>query len=328
MMKRVISLSKRALLATAVSSLALLCNSAAANAYPDKPIRMIVPYTAGGGSDMLARLVAKELEVVLGQPIVVDNRGSAGGIVGQGAVARSAADGYTILFSGSGNLAISAVLFKSLPYDTLKDFTPIALVATGPMLVLVNENVQAKDFSALQKEAAAKSLSWSSGGVGTTSHLTGELVFNAAKTKILHVPYNGTAPSITGFRGKQVEVVVDTMAALAPFVDPSKGIRAIAQTGATRSELMADVPTMKELGYNLTATVWWGVLAPANLPEQIRQKLNAAVNKVLSSPALKDGLRRSSAYAAGGTSAEFGTFLAEEIKKWGAAAAAANVERQ
>lgn len=328
MMNRVISHSKRALLSAAVGSIAMLGTSAVAHGYPDKPIRMIVPYTAGGGSDVVARLVAKELEATLGQPIVVDNRGSAGGIVGQGAVARSAADGYTILFSGSGNLAISAALFKRLPYDTLKDFTPIALVATGPMAVLVNENVQAKDFAALQKEASVKSLNWASGGIGTTAHLSGELVFDAAKMKMLHVPFNGTAPSITAFRGKHVDVVVDTMAALAPFVDPSKGIRAIAQTGATRSELMADVPTMKELGYNLTATVWWGVLAPTNLPDPIRQQLNAAVNKALTSQALKDGLRRNSAYAAGGTPAEFGTFLADEIKKWGAAAAAANVERQ
>lgn len=328
MTNRVISRFKRVLLAAAIGSLAMLGTGAKADAYPDRPVRMIVPYTAGGGSDVLARLVAKELEATLGQPIVIDNRGSAGGIVGQSAVARAPADGYTVLFSGSGNLAISAALFKSLPYDTLKDFTPIALVATGPMAILVNENVQARDFAALQKEAAARSLNWSSGGIGTTAHLSGEMVFAAAKMKLLHVPFNGTAPSITAFRGKQVDIVVDTVAALSPFVDAGKGIRAIAQTSATRSEFMPDVPTMKELGYNVTATVWWGVLGPANLPEDIRRQLNAALNKVLGQPALQEGLRKNGAYPAGGTPAEFGAFLADEIKKWGAAAQAANVERQ
>ncbi|UVH55121.1 tripartite tricarboxylate transporter substrate binding protein [Variovorax paradoxus] len=321
--------TKRGFLAVLAASVAgLVATGAYAASFPDRPIRMIVPYTAGGGSDLIARLIAKELESSLGQPVIVDNRGGAGGIVGQGAVARSAPDGYTILFSGSGNLAISPFLFKALPYDSVRNFTPIALVATGPMTIAINANVPAKDFSEFHKLAKSRALNWASGGAGTTSHLSGVLAFNASGLQLLHVPFNGTAPAVNAFRGRQVDAIVDTEAALAPFVDADKGFRAIAQLGTKRSELLPDIPTMRELGYDADASVWWGLLGPAKLPDEVRKTLNDAVNTAVLHSNFREALRKNGAVAAGGTPADFSQFLGTELKKWGAAVRAAGVEPQ
>lgn len=319
-------LRRRVLAGFAVSALCAF-GQVHAETYPNRPVKLVIPFAAGGPTDLIGRAVARELELGLGQSVVVDNRGGAGGIPGQTAVARAPADGYTLLFGAAGSLAISPALYKSLPYDVLRDFVPIALIASAPNAILVNSNVSANSFAEFKNAAQKGTLRFSSGGVGSTGHLAAHIAFADAQLVLQHIPFNGSAPAITGFRGKHVDVIVDTVSSMAPLIDSAQGIRAVAQTGERRAESLPDVPTMRELGYSTVVSTWWGVLAPKGTPEDVIKKVNAALESALMKESFKESLRKAGATAAAnGSSGSFATFLKEETRRWGAAVKAAGVE--
>ena len=291
-----------------------------AQPYPSKPIHLIVPFPPGGPTDIVGRLVGQKLSEGIGQPVVVENRPGAGGTVGSTAAAKSAPDGYTLLYGSTSTLAIAPSLYRNIAYDPQKSFAPISLVSSGPILIAVNAQVPAKtlkEFIDLAKKQPGK-MSYSSGGNGTPPHLAGELFKAIAGVDLLHVPYKGGGPAINDVAGGQVQAVFEGQVALLPHLQSGR-IRALAITGAKRNPALAQVPTVAEAGLpQYDANFWSGLVAPAGTPAETISKLNAVLVKALQSPEVRETLTRQGLEPAGNSPQQFAAHISAEMDKWAA----------
>jgi tripartite-type tricarboxylate transporter receptor subunit TctC len=305
--------------AVLLCAVALAAHAAPATAqtYPSRTIRMVVGFTPGGGTDIMARLIASKLPEVLGQPVVVENRPGAATNIANEMVARSAPDGYTLLVATSV-VAINMALYKKLPYDTVRDFAPVSLFAESPNVVVVSNKVAAQTLQELVALARARPgvLNYSSAGSGTSQHMSGELLKLRTGTDIVHVPFKGTAPSLTAVMGGDVDISFANIPAIIQHVRAGR-LRPLALSGDRRSELMPEVPTVAEAGVpGGTVGVWYGVLAPAATPREIVDTLATAIVKIAHSPDMKQRLVEQGAEAVGSTPEAFGKLLREEVVRW------------
>ena len=312
-----------------VGSAVLLSVVAHAQPYPNKLIRMVAPFPAGGPTDGAARLIADRLSAVLGQTIVVENRpGGAGGTVGAKTVASADADGYTLLFSPPGPLVTAPLIYKSVGYDPVKVFAPVAMIFTSPQIMVVNPGVPAKSMQELVAYAKAnpKKVSYASPGFGTQPHLLGEMLKLMTGTDIVHVPYKGSAPVMADLISGQVQVFFDTASFLVPHITGGK-LRALAVADQRRIPQLPDVPTTTEAGFGkLQATFWAGVVVPAGTPAPVIARLNAAINEVIQSKEMAGTLAKLTATARPGTPADFAAFMAAERTKWAEIITAAKIK--
>jgi tripartite-type tricarboxylate transporter receptor subunit TctC len=295
------------------------CGAGAAFAqYPGKPVRVILPYAAGGGADLLTRAVAQALSDLWKQPVVADNRPGAGATIGTDMVAKAAPDGYTLLMT-AGTMAVSPAAYPRLPYDVLKDFAPITLLAQSPYVLAVHPSVPAQntaEFLRLARSAPNK-LNFGSPGNGTLSHLTYELLRSKAGFRATVIAYKGSNPALIDALGGQVDFVLDTPAAVGQHVKTQK-LRALAVTSARRAPSMPTVPTIAESGVpDFEVSIWFGLLAPAGTPPEIVRKIHADVVKVLATPALADRLNAEGLEPITMQPAEFGAMLRADVAKWG-----------
>ena len=289
-----------------------------APAYPAKPIRLVVPFPPGGATDILARDVAQKLTEAWGQSVVVDNRPGAGGNIGAELVAKAAPDGYTLLMGTVGTHAINASLYAKMPYDHIKDFAPVILVAGVPNVLVVNPALPVNSVAELIAYAKANpgKLNFASSGNGTSIHLSGELFKVMAGVQMTHVPYKGSAPAVQDLISGQVQLMFDNLPPSLPQIKAGK-LRALAVTSTTRAPALPDVPTMAEAGLpGFEASSWFGVLAPAGTPPAIVAKLNAEIAKWLATPEAKERLSKQGANAAGGSPEDFVKHIAAETTKW------------
>ncbi len=286
--------------------------------YPTKPIRIVVPFPPGGATDILARDVAQKLTESWGQQVIVDNRPGAGGNIGSELVAKSAPDGYTLEMGTVGTHAINASLYAKMPYDHIKDFVPVILVAGVPNVLVVNPSVPANSVQELIAYAKANpgKLNFASSGSGTSIHLSGELFKVMAGVQMTHIPYKGSAPAVQDLIGGQVQLMFDNLPPSLPQIKAGK-LRALAVTSATRAPALPDTPTIAEAGLpGFEASSWFGLLAPAGTPPAIVAKLNGEIAKWLATPEAKEKLAKQGANAVGGTSEDFAKHIAAETAKW------------
>ncbi len=301
----------------AALALAACAVSALAQAYPSRPVRLIVGFTPGGGVDINARLLAPRLSEYLGQQVVVENRPGAGTNIANEHVAKSAPDGYTLLINTPA-VAINMALYRDLPFDTLRDFAPVSVFSESPNVLVVNAKLAAqnvKELIAMARSAPGK-LNYSSAGVGTTQHLAGELLKLRTGTFIVHIPYKGTAPSLTALIAGEVDLSFANIPSIQAHVKSGR-LRALAVTAATRDPQLADVPTMKEAGLEgVEVVVWYGVLAPAGTPREIVQKLADGIQRATREPELRKRMLEQGAAPVGNTPEEFSKLLKEEVARW------------
>ncbi len=292
--------------------------SSASAAWPDKVIRIVVPFAAGGSTDLIARKVAEGLGQRLSANVIVENRPGAGGTVGTEYVARQPADGYTILMGSVSTHGSAPCVYSKLPYDAIKDFTPLTVVATIPNVMSVNQSVPAntlQEFVALLKKDPEK-YSFASNGQGTSNHLAAELFKTTAGVSMVHVPYRGSGPALIDLVGGQINMMVDVVMTSYPYIKDGK-IKALAVTSPQRSTMLPDVPTVAESGYpGYEAMVWFGMLAPANMPEPLREKLTDGLVQTLHAPAMKAYLEQQGAQVSDVAGPAFGTMIKNEISKW------------
>ena len=288
-------------------------------AYPDKPIRLVVGFPPGQATDLIARTAARKLQEALGQPVIVDNRAGAAGIIGSEQVAKAAPDGYTLVVGSSGTMAINPSLYSKLPYHPLKDFEPISILSVVPLFLAVNPAFPAQTAPELVKlaKAAPGKINYGSGGSGVTSHLTMELLKHAQGMDLTHVPYKGSPAAVTDLIGGQVQAMIDTGPALLPHMRTGK-LRILAVASEKRNAAAPEVPTMAEAGLgHFVAPAWVGLAAPKGTPKEIIDTLNKAlVSNWRDAPDVKDQLNRLGAEAAVQTPAEFSQFIQSEIDKW------------
>jgi tripartite-type tricarboxylate transporter receptor subunit TctC len=306
-----------ALSATLLAAGGASAQNPAAN-YPNKPIRFVVPYTAGGTTDILARIIAAKLTESWGQHVLVDNRPGAGGNIGTDLVAKAGPDGYTIVMGAISTHAINPSLYKSIPYDHIRDFAPITRVGLLPNVLVVNPSLPAKtvkEFIAYGKANPGK-LNFASPGTGTSLHLSGELFKDMTGTDMVHVPYKGSTPALTDLLGGQVLAMFDNLPASLPHIKGGK-LRPLAVTTARRTPALPDVPTMIEAGVpGFEVTSWFAVFAPARTPKEIVAKLNSEMVKILNSPDVKEKLAQQSVEAAPTTPEELAAFVKSETERW------------
>ena len=308
----------RALLAAAIALLALNASAQGAATYPTKPIKIVVPFPPGGATDILARAIGAELQKAFGQTVLIENKAGAGGNPGADMVAKSPPDGYTLVMATVGTHGINMSLYSKMPYDAVKDFEPITLVAGVPNLLVVHPSVAAKNVAELTALAKAQpgKLNVASSGNGTSIHMAAELYKLMAGVDILHVPYKGSSFALTDLLGGQVQLMFDNMPSALPHVKAGK-LRALAVTSPKRSSALPDIPTMDEEGLKgFDATSWFGLLAPAGTPKDIIAKLNAAAVKALATPEMRERLASQGAEAVGNTPEQFAAFIKAEIEKW------------
>jgi tripartite-type tricarboxylate transporter receptor subunit TctC len=311
------------LVISAVSFGAFVCAPAAANGYPNRPVKIIMPFAPGGPTEFIIRLVADRLTAALGQPFVIENRpGGAGGTVGAKSVATAEADGYTLLFSSPGPLVTAAAVYKNLDYDPIKSFAPIAMLIYAPQMVVVHPALPVKSLAELvayAKDNPGK-ITFGSSGYGTQPHMLGEMLKREAGINIIHIPYRGAGQSVSDLVAGQVQMIFETTAILLPHVEGGR-LRALALASVTRSALLPDVPTTAESGYpKLVASFWSGLLAPVGTPAAIVDKLNGTVNDILKTKEAQTGLARLSAEARIGSPHDFAAFIASETPRWAAIA--------
>jgi tripartite-type tricarboxylate transporter receptor subunit TctC len=298
--------------------LALLAGAAFAQTYPSRPIRLVVPFPAGGATDIIARAVAQKLTEDWGQPVIVDNRPGAGGNIGSELVAKAAPDGYTIEMGTVGTHAINASLYAKMPYDHVKDFTPVILVASVPNVLEVNPSLPVNSVQELIAYAKANpgKLNFASSGNGTSIHLSGELFKVMTGVQMTHVPYKGSAPALQDLIAGQVQLMFDNLPPSLPQIRAGK-LRALAVTSATRAPALPDVPTVAESGLpGFEASSWFGLLAPAGTPQPLIAKLNSAVSAWLATPEAKEKMTSIGANSAGGSPEDFAKHIAAETAKW------------
>ena len=302
----------------AVIAIGAVAPVAAQGTYPTKPVRLVVPFPAGGTTDILARAVAQKLSETWGQQVIVDNRPGAGGNIGSELVAKSPPDGYTLLMGTVGTHAINPSLYAKMPYDHVKDFVPVILVAGVPNVLVVNPSLPVNSVQELIAYAKANpnKLNFASSGNGTSIHLSGELFKTMTGVQMTHVPYKGSAPALTDLIGGQVQLMFDNLPSSLQFIKAGK-LRALAVTSLARSSTLPELPTLAESGLpGFEASSWFGVLAPAGTPNDIVKKLNGEIAAWLASPDAKEKLAAQGAIAAGGTPDTFVTHIAAESAKW------------
>jgi tripartite-type tricarboxylate transporter receptor subunit TctC len=309
-------------------ALATPLSVAHAEDFPSHSIRLIVPYAAGGGADSVARIVAKRMSENIGQPIVIENRGGAGSIIGTEVVKKADPDGYTLLLGQSGPISINPAVYKNLPYDPVADFAPIAMTTSYPYIMVVNPKLGVKtlkEFVGLAKSKPGE-LNYGTTGVGAANHLVTELFDSKAGIKMTHIPYRGTALAVTDLLAGQVQVVfADPISAL-PHMKAGT-LLALAVTSKERSSVAPNVPTISESGYRgFDAIAWHGILAPAKTPLEIVNKLNAEIVKALKDPETKSLLEKQAMQPVGNTPEAFAAFIKQDIAIWKGVATQANVE--
>ena len=312
--------------ALAVAALAVPQAAQAQASYPDKPIRFVVPYPPGGGTDVVARIVQMRLQTALGQSVLIDNKGGAGGSLGTDVVAKAAPDGYTVLFTLSSH-TINPAIFPKLPFDTIKDFEPVGLVASLPQILVANTALPVRNVADVvaQAKAAPDKFSFASVGNGSPGHLAGELMVIRTGAPLIHIPYRGGGPAVTDVMGGQVPYLWVSIPAAAQFVKAGK-LKALAVSTVKRSAAFPDVPTMQEAGVSdFEVDSWYAMLVPAKTPKAIIDKLNKALNTVLAEPAIRAQLLEQGAEAVGGTPEALGKTIASEVPKWAKLAKDANI---
>jgi tripartite-type tricarboxylate transporter receptor subunit TctC len=318
-MNRLLTAVLRCASAASAVTLVAFASSACAQGYPNKPIRLIVPYPAGGTTDILAREIGQKLAESLKQPVVVDNRPGANGNIGAQAVATAAPDGYTLLMAPAGTLTSNPHLYATMPFDALKSFAPITIVAETAHIVVVNPAMPAKSMQELIALAKAKpgELTFASPGTGSSPHLSGELFKTMTGVNITHVPYKGAAPAVNDLLGGVVTMSFDTVPSSAPHVKAGK-LKALAVTSAKRLPQFPDVPTVAESGVaGYESTTWFGLLAPAKTPQDIIDKLHAEVVKTMQTADMKERFAKQGAEPVGNTPEQFAGVLKAETAKWG-----------
>ena len=292
---------------------------AQAQAFPSKPVKVMVPFPAGGGTDIIAREVTQKVATATGWVFVVENKPGAGGNLGVDAVAKSPADGYTLVLGQTSNLAISPTLYAKLPYDSQKDLAPIVLVAQAPLVMVTAATSPYKTLADAVNAAKAKpgTVNFASPGNGTVAHLTGELFQTAAAVKMQHVPYKGAAQALTDIISGNVEIYMSSVPTLLAYIKQNK-LRALAVTSAKRVDDLPQVPTINESGYTgFDAVTWFGFLAPAGTPKDVVTRLNTAFNAALSKPDLRKKLSDQGAEPVGGSAEQFATLIRDDVARWG-----------
>ena len=288
-----------------------------AQSYPSKPIRLVLPYPPGGGTDVIARPLAQKLTEQLGQQVIVDNRGGAGGNIGMEFVAKGPADGYTLLFALTAQYAVNPSLYPKLPYDPVRDYAPISLLANAPYLLVVHPALPAKSVAELVALVKARpgQLSYSSSGNGSGAHLAGEMLRSLARVEIVHVPYKGAGPAMPDLIAGQVQLSFITYTAAGPHIKTGR-LRALGVTTAKRSPTLPDLPAIGETVAGYDSAVWYGFAAPAGTPPEIVSKLNAEVLRVLAAPDFRSRITLEAVSPIGSTPEEFGRFMKSEIVRW------------
>jgi tripartite-type tricarboxylate transporter receptor subunit TctC len=306
---------RRSLGLSLLAAAALGCTLAQAQTYPAKPIRLVVTFPSGGAPDILARLFSEKAQ--LGQPVVVDNKPGAGGNIGADIVAKSAGDGYTLVMGTVGTHSINGALYDKMPYDMVKNFTPISLIASAPNLLVVNNDLPVKSVPELiaYMKANPNKLSFGSPGTGTSVHVSGELFKSMTGTSMTHIPYKGRQFAIPDLVGGSIQLMFDNMPSALPMAKEGK-IRALAQTTAKRSPAAPDVPTMSEFVPGFEATTWFAMFAPANTPRAVIDKLNAEVVRVFKLPETQERLKTLGLDPVLSSPDELARYQAVEIAKW------------
>ena len=302
----------------ALLSLSLLPSIASAQEYPAKPVRIVVPYAAGGNADILGRTLAQKLGDALKQPFVVENRGGANGGIGTDLVAKSAPDGYTLLVTASGPIVVNPTLYAKVPYDPVKDFVPISQCAVYQYVLVTLAASPYKSIAEIAAAARARpgALSYGSTGVGGGNHLAGELFALATGTQLTHVPYKGSAPALADLLGGQLTFMFDTVITSVPQIRAGK-LRAFAVSSVKRASSLPEVPTMQEAGIKgFDISQWQGLLAPAGTPRGIVERLNAEITRVTAAPEIRDAWSRQGATVLTMNPDEFARYMREDIDKW------------
>lgn len=317
---------------SAIAVAALIAAAPAAHAqssYPERPIRMIVPFAPGGGSDISARTMSNELGAALGTTIVVDNRPGAGSVIGTDLATKATPDGYTTLL-GNISMTFNAALYKKLPYNALRDLAPISLATEQPNIIVVHPSLQAKDFQEFVALARAQpgKLNFGSAGLGSGTHLAMEMLMMSQKIKLVHIPYKGTGPAVAALLGNETNAFMSTFASALPHVKAGR-LRALAVTTRTRAKPLPDVPTVEQSGVpGFEYATWYGVLAPAGTPKTIIARLNKAIVGVLSAPAMKERYANLGVEATPTTPEEFSRHFKAETDKWAKVVSDAKIPRQ
>jgi tripartite-type tricarboxylate transporter receptor subunit TctC len=303
--------------AAAAALMVLAPAIAAAQAFPSKPVKMIVPFAAGGTTDVVARLLAQKLTEAWGQTVIVENKAGAGGNIGADSVAKSPADGYTILMTSGSIVTANQYMYKNLTYDPAKDLVPITNVAAGPLLVAVHPSVPAKDIREFIAYAKAnpKKINFGSAGVGTQTHLAGESFAHAAGVDLVHVPYKGESAALTDLIGGQIQMVAPNLGGAIQHIKEGK-IRALAVTSKDRASQVPDVPALSELIPGYEGAGWFGLVAPAGTPREVIERIHRDSVKILHSEEFKARLAQIGMYPVGNTPAEFGAAIRAESDRW------------
>jgi len=291
----------------------------AQEAYPSRPITLVVPVPPGGAADFIARLVGQKLSESLGQPVVISNRGGAGGTIASDNTAKAAPDGYTLMLNSITTHGIGPHLYNKLPYDPVKDFTPIVLAAQLPLLMTINSGHAAKSVKEVIAYGKANpgKLSFASSGNGGAPHLSGELFKSIAGIDMLHVPYRGSGPAVIDVGAGRVDIMFDAVPSLIALIQGDK-LRPLAAASAARNAVLPDVPTFAELGIKgMEISLWYGIAGPSGLPPAIVQRLNTEIDKILKLPEVGDSFAKQGAVPGGGTPAQFAEFMRAESSRWG-----------
>ena len=319
--------------ATFIAACLLACgapHAAFAQGYPAKPVRLVVPFPSGSPSDILGRIVGQELGTALGQPVVIDNRPGAAGVIGVDTAAKAAPDGYTLLMGGTGALAINPAMRTTMPYDPLRDFAPVSLVAAIPFILVTSSALPANTVKELVAFARTqpRPLHYASSGVGSPPHLAAELFRGMTGIELTHVPYKGTGPATTDLISGQVQLIFSGITVLLPYVKAGK-LKCLAVASNSRTALLPAVPTVIESGLaGFTAETWTGVLAPARTATLIVNRLNGEVVKMLHAPDVRDRLAALGAEAVGNSPAQFSAYIRDEMSKWARVVKAAGVREE
>jgi len=303
----------------ALGMLAMLTAARAEESYPSRPITLVVPVPPGGAADFIARVVGGKLSDALGQPVVVSNRAGASGIIASDSVAKAAPDGYTLLLNSITTHGIGPHLYAHLPYDPVKDFTPVIFVANLPLIMTVNTQRPEKSVQEVIAYAKAhpRTLTFASSGNGGAPHLAGALFQDVTGTEMLHVPYRGSGPAVVDVAAGRVDIMFDAVPSLLPMLQAGK-LRPLAAASAARNPVVPDVPTFDELGIKgMEVSLWYGLAAPANLPKPILQRLNAELSKILSTEDVKANFEKQGAVPQPGSPADFAAFMRDESARWG-----------
>ena len=299
-----------------LGALGTMAGPVAAQDWPAKPVRMVVPFAPGGVTDLVSRIMAQGLSTELGQPVVVENRAGASGITGADIAAKADPDGYTIMMGNISTLAINAAVFAQLPYDPQKSFQAVSMVARQPLVVAVNPNVPANSLQELVELARRKPGELNFGSAGASLQLAVESFNQAADIRMTHVPYKGSGPAMTDLVAGHVQVVFDAFSSLYPFIKEGR-MRGLAITSAERSALAPELPTLSELGFpNIEVTSWQGIVVPAGTPPAVVTRLNEAINKVLASPDTRQQLVARGVEASPSTPEQMAAFAAKEMQRW------------